>query len=69
MTQPGIEPSSPGPLANTLPTRPMSRLNMKEGERDRDRDRERQRDRESDNRYIFAHIYIFSKYGPLVQDR
>ena len=25
MTQPGIEPTSPGPLANTLPTRPMSR--------------------------------------------
>ena len=26
MTRPGIEPMSPGPLANTLPTRPMSRL-------------------------------------------
>ena len=26
MTQPGIEPRSPGPLANILPTRPMSRL-------------------------------------------
>ena len=26
MTQPGIEPRSPGPLANTLPTRPMNRL-------------------------------------------
>ena len=26
MTRPGIEPRSPGPLANTLPTRPMSRL-------------------------------------------
>ena len=24
MTRPGIEPRSPGPLANTLPTRPMS---------------------------------------------
>ena len=24
MTQPGIEPRSPGPLANTQPTRPMS---------------------------------------------
>ena len=23
MTQPGIEPMSPGPLANTLPTRPI----------------------------------------------
>ena len=28
MTQPGIEPRSPGPLANTLPTRPMSREYM-----------------------------------------
>ena len=27
MTRPGIEPRSLGPLANTLPTRPMSRLN------------------------------------------
>ncbi len=27
MTQPGIEPRSPGTLANTLPTRPMSRSN------------------------------------------
>ena len=27
MTWPGIEPMSPGSLANTLPTRPMSRLN------------------------------------------
>ena len=26
MTLPGIEPRSPGPLANTLPTRPMSQL-------------------------------------------
>ena len=26
MTRPGIEPRSPGPLANTLPTRTMSRL-------------------------------------------
>ena len=26
MTRPGIEPRSLGPLANTLPTRPMSRL-------------------------------------------
>ena len=26
MTRPGIEPQSPGPLANTLPNRPMSRL-------------------------------------------
>ena len=26
MTQPGIEPRSPRPLANTLPTRPMSRF-------------------------------------------
>ena len=26
MTRPGLEPRSPGPLANTLPTRPMSRL-------------------------------------------
>ena len=26
MTRPGIEPRSPGPLANTLSTRPMSRL-------------------------------------------
>ena len=25
MTRPGIEPRSPSPLANTLPTRPMSR--------------------------------------------
>ena len=25
MTRPGIEPRSPGPLANTLPTQPMSR--------------------------------------------
>ena len=25
MNRPGIEPRSPGPLANTLPTRPMSR--------------------------------------------
>ena len=24
MTRPGIEPRSPGPLENTLPTRPMS---------------------------------------------
>ena len=27
MTRPGIEPRSTGPLANTLPTNPMSRLN------------------------------------------
>ena len=26
MTRPGIEPRSPGPLVNTLPTRPMSRF-------------------------------------------
>ena len=26
MTRPGIEPRSPGPLANTLPNRPMERL-------------------------------------------
>ena len=26
MTRPGIEPRSPGPLANTLPTWPMSQL-------------------------------------------
>ena len=26
MTRPGLEPRSPGPLANTLPTRPMSLL-------------------------------------------
>ena len=26
MTRPGIEPLSPGPLANTLPTRPMSQF-------------------------------------------
>ena len=26
MMRPGIEPRSPGPLANTLPTRPMSQL-------------------------------------------
>ena len=26
MTRPGIEPSSPGPLANTRLTRPMSRF-------------------------------------------
>ena len=26
MTRPGIEPRPPGPLANTLPARPMSRL-------------------------------------------
>ena len=26
MTRPGIEPRSPGPLAHTLPTRPMNRL-------------------------------------------
>ena len=26
MTRPAIEPRSPGPLANTLPTRPMSTL-------------------------------------------
>ena len=26
MTRPGIEPGSPGPLANTLPNRPKSRL-------------------------------------------
>ena len=33
MMQPGIEPTSPGPLANTLPTGPMSRFtsgNVKE---------------------------------------
>ena len=29
MTRPGIEPRSPRPLANTLPTRPMSRLHMR----------------------------------------
>ena len=29
MTRPGIEPRSPGPLANTLPTRPMSRVDGK----------------------------------------
>ena len=28
MTQPGIEPRSSGSLANTLPTRTMSRLNV-----------------------------------------
>ena len=28
MTRPGIEPRSPGPLANTLPTSPMSRLEI-----------------------------------------
>ena len=28
MTQPGIEPRSPGPLANTLPTRPMNMFLM-----------------------------------------
>ena len=27
MTRPGIEPRSPGPLANTLTAGPMSRLN------------------------------------------
>ena len=27
MTQPGIEPQSPGPLANTLLIRPMARNN------------------------------------------
>ena len=27
MTKPEIEPRSPGPLINTLPTRPMSRYN------------------------------------------
>ena len=27
MTWPGIEPKSPGPLANTLPIRPMSSTN------------------------------------------
>ena len=26
MTRPGIEPRSPGPLASTQPTSPMSRL-------------------------------------------
>ena len=29
MTRPGIEPMSPRPLANTLPTRPMSRYERK----------------------------------------
>ena len=28
MTRPGIEPRSPGPLAHTLPTRPMNRLKV-----------------------------------------
>ena len=28
MTRPGIEPRSPGPLANTLTAGPMSRLNI-----------------------------------------
>ena len=28
MTRPGIEPRSPGPLANTLLIRPMARLNL-----------------------------------------
>ena len=36
MTQPGIEPRSPGPLANTPPTRPISRFkwlaNLVEGD-------------------------------------
>ena len=27
MTRPGIEPRSPGPLANTVPNRPMGRSN------------------------------------------
>ena len=30
----GIEPRSPGPLANTLPTRPMSRLYKDWSEKD-----------------------------------
>ena len=30
MMRPGIEPRSPGPLANTLPTRPMSQLIYRE---------------------------------------
>ena len=29
MTQPGIEPRSPGPLANTLPTRPQQKDSSK----------------------------------------
>ena len=29
MTQPGSEPRSPGPLANTLPTRPMRQFKVK----------------------------------------
>ena len=29
MTRPGIEPRSPGPLANTLPAWPMSQFNIK----------------------------------------
>ena len=28
VTQPGIKPQSPRPLANTLPTRPMSRFSF-----------------------------------------
>ena len=28
MIRPGIEPRSPGPLANTLPTRPMSAITI-----------------------------------------
>ena len=31
MTRPGIEPQSPGPLANTLPTKPMARLKDSSG--------------------------------------
>ena len=51
MTRPGIEPRSPGPLANTLTAGPMSRVdrgysleNLPEAKDDREAQRERGRE-------------------------
>ena len=48
MTPPGIEHGSPGLLANTLPTRPMSQFREREREREREK-REREREREGES--------------------
>ena len=37
MMRPGIEPRSPGPLANTLPTRPMSRYGQRKARKKKTR--------------------------------
>ena len=50
MTRPGVEPRSPEPLANTLPTRPMSWFYQEEKEDDGDANADKNDNDEKENK-------------------